>query len=262
MKHASIPIIVSLLTTAGLPANTPAIPPSSPAPVESGWSFRIAPYAWLPAVDGDLGIGQLNAPVDISLSDTLDKLDAAFMLVAEVSRARWSLTTDFVYADFSDEIPLEGLIIGGETLSSLHFEYTQWVLTQTLGYRVIETDQHRMDLFAGARVTSFDATLTGRFIVGTEVQRGEDDTWADPILGLRGQSELGRRFFGRYSADIGGFGVSSDLIWQAFAALGYHLTPNASIAGGYRAMGTDYSSGPFTLDVIHHGPLLGFEFRF
>lgn len=261
MKHASISIIASLLTTAGLAAETAAIPDSGPAPVESGWSFRIAPYAWLPAVDGDLGIGQLSAPVDISLSDTLDKLDAAFMLVAEVSRARWSLTTDFVYADFSDEISREGLI-GGETLRSIHYEYTQWVFSQTLGYRVIETDQHRMDVFAGARVTSFDSTLTGRFIVGPELRRGLDDTWADPIIGLRGQSELGRGFFGRYNVDIGGFGVSSDLIWQAFAALGYNITPNASIAGGYRGMGTDYSSGPFTLDVIHHGPLIGFEFRF
>lgn len=261
MKHTSIIILASILATAGLDAGSPGIPDSGPAPETSGWSFRIAVYGWLPAVDGDLAIGPLSAPVDISMSDTLDTLDTALMFLAEASRGRWSLTTDLVYAEFSDEISRDGLI-GVQVLRSIHYEYTQWVLTQTLAYRVIETHQHRMNVFAGARVTSLDATLTGRFILGAELQRSLDDTWMDPIIGIRGQSELGRGFFGRYNADIGGFGVSSDLIWQAFLALGYHITPNASIAVGYRGMGTDYSSGPFTLDVIHHGPVLGVEFRF
>lgn len=261
MKHSLLPIIVSLLAAAGLDAGTPAIPDPLPAAVESEWGFRIAPYGWLTAVDGDLGIGPLTAPAEISFSDTLDKLDTAFMIVAEVSRGRWSLTTDFVYADFSDEVSREGRI-GGRILRSIDYEYTQWVLTQTLGYRVIETDQHRMDVFAGARVNSFDATVTGRFILGLALERSVDDSWIDPIIGIRGQSELGRGFFCRYNADIGGFGVSSDLIWQAFVGLGYHINQNISIAAGYRGMGTDYSSGPFTLDLIHHGPVLGFEFRF
>jgi hypothetical protein len=261
MKNVLMPIVASLLATTGLDAGITAMPAEVPAPVESGWGFRIAPYGWLTAIDGDLTVGPLSAPVDISLSDTLDKLDTAFMIVAEASKGPWSLTTDFVYADFSNRIPRDGLI-GGRVLRAIEFEYTQWVLTQTLGYRVIETADHRMDVFAGARFTSFDSTLTGRFLLGRNLQSSVDDTWGDPIIGLRGQSELGRGFFCRYNADIGGFGVSSDLIWQAFVGLGYHLTPNASVAFGYRGMGTDYSEGPFTLDVIHHGPVFGFEFRF
>jgi hypothetical protein len=67
----------------------------------------------------------------------------------------------------------------------------------------------------------------------------------------------------RYNADIGGFGVSSDLVWQAFLGFGYRITENASLAVGYRGLGVDYSSGEYrTLDVINHGPVLGFEFRF
>jgi hypothetical protein len=129
--------------------------------VESGWNFRIAPYAWLTAIDGDIGIGPLTGPVDISFSDTPDKVDMAYMLVAEVSNGPWSFTTDFVYGDFSNDIAG-----GGKAFSSFRYEYTQWVLSPTVGYRVIETDSYSMDVLAGARVTNFETSLTGRFVSG------------------------------------------------------------------------------------------------
>lgn len=259
MKHALVPTILALLTTAGLDAGTTAIADSITEPVDSGWSFRIAPYAWLTAIDGDIGVGPLpSAPVDISFSDTLDKVDMAYMFLVEAGYGRWTLTADFVYGDFSNEIAG-----GGQPFSSFHYEYTQWVLTPTVGYRVIETDGYAMDVFAGARVTSFDTTLTGRFVGGGQIQQSADDTWTDPIIGIRGQSELSERFFLRYNADIGGFGVSSDLVWQAFLGLGYRMTDNATLAVGYRGLGIDYTSGDYnTLDVINHGPVLGLEFRF
>ncbi|MEY3895281.1 MAG: hypothetical protein RLZZ214_800 [Verrucomicrobiota bacterium] len=258
MKDALVPAIASLFTAAGLHAGTPAIPDSVPAPVESAWSFRVAPYAWLTAIDGDIGIGPLTAPVDISFADTLDKLDMAAMFLVEAGYDRWTLTADFVYGDFSNEITG-----GGKPFGSFRYEYTQWVLTPTVGYRVIEVDGYTMDVFAGARTTSFDTSLTGRFASGGQIQRGADDIWTDPIIGIRGQSALSERFFLRYNADIGGFGVSSDLVWQAFLGLGYNITENASLAVGYRGLGVDYTSSAYnTLDVINHGPVIGLEFRF
>lgn len=262
MKHALVPIFVSLFTTTGLDAGTNAITDSTPipvtGPVESDWSFRFAPYAWLTAIDGDIGIGPLTAPVDISFSDTLEDLDMAYMFLVEAGYGRWTLTADFVYGDFSNNVAG-----GGQPFGSFRYEYTQWVLAPTVGYRVIETDGYAMDVFAGARVTNFETTLTGRFVGGGEIQRGADDTWTDPIIGFRGQSELSERFFLRYNADIGGFGVGSDLVWQAFLGLGYRITESASLAVGYRGLGVDYTSGDYnTLDVVNHGPVIGFEFRF
>jgi hypothetical protein len=263
MKHTLIPASVSLIAiTASLDAGTTAsagsITATTTEAVDSGWNFRFAPYAWVTALDGDIGIGPLTAPVDVSLSDTLDKLDMAYMFLVEAGCGRWTLTADFVYGDFSNEIAG-----GGKFFNSFRYEYTQWVLTPTIGYRVIETDGYSMDLFAGARTTSFETTLTGRFVGGGRIRRGADDTWTDPIIGVRGQSELNERFFLRYNADIGGFGVSSDLVWQAFLGFGYNITENASLAVGYRGLGVDYTSDQYrTLDVINHGPVLGLEFRF
>ena len=84
----------------------------------------------------------------------------------------------------------------------------------------------------------------------------------DPVIGARFQQELSDWFFVRALADIGGFGVSSDLTWQALAALGYHISDAASVAIGYRGIGTDYEDGDFGYDVVSHGLLLGFEYKF
>jgi hypothetical protein len=257
MKSAIPTIAAALFAAATLQAGTTPVATMTTAPEDSGWSFRFAPYAWLTTVDGDVGVGPLSAPVDISFSDTLDKVDMAYMFVAEIGYGKWTLGADFVYGDFGNDI--DG---GGKIFRSFRYEYTQWVLTPTLGYRVIENEGYRMDVFAGARINGFDTTLTGRFVGGGQIQRGGDTTWVDPIIGVRGQAELGGNFFLRYNADIGGFGVESDLLWSAFLGLGYHFNDSASVAIGYRGMGLDYASGATEVDLVSHGPVLGAEFRF
>jgi len=251
-------ILASLLAGTVLHAGTPAIPDAMAPTTDSEWRFRFAPYAWLISIDGDLGVGPFTAPVDISFSDTLDKLDLAYMFLAEAGYGRWTLTADFVYGDFSNSAN------GPLGFTRIDYSFTQWVLTATVGYRVIETDGYAMDVFAGTRTTDFDATATA-FLPGPlpTIQRSPGDTWTDPIIGIRGQAELSERFVFRYNADIGGFGVSSDLVWQAFLGLGYRMTENATVAIGYRGMGVDYTSSAFSpMDTITHGPVLGFEFRF
>lgn len=261
MKNAFSPIIGCLFVTSALHAGVPAMPDAVLTPVESKWSFRIAPYAWVPAIDGDIAISPLSSTVDVSLADTLDFLDIAFMMTGEASYGKWSLNTDFIYGEFSHDVPRADLI-GAQTLLQIDVDFTQLVVSQTLGYRVIESENHRMDVLAGARFTSYDTTLTGRFDVGSDLVRGAETTWIDPIIGLRGQHEMGGVFFCRYYADIGGFGVSSDFVWQAFAGAGYRINPNINVALGYRGMGIDHSSGRLALDITNHGPIVGFEICF
>ena len=156
-----------------------------------------------------------------------------------------------------------GNTAGPLDFSRIDYEFTQWVLTATVGYRVIQTEGYAMDVFAGTRTTDFDATATAFLPLNIQIQRSPGDTWTDPIIGIRGQAELSERFLLRYNADIGGFGVSSDLVWQAFLGIGCRMTENSTVAIGYRGMGVDYTSDAFSpMDTTTHGPVLGFEFRF
>jgi hypothetical protein len=260
---AAISVSIAVLTTPALLAGTSQ--PSATADQfvmeshcsESDWWFRAACYAWVTAIDGDLAIGPLSTPVDVTMSDTLDTLDMAFMGVFEAGRGKWSLGMDVVHAKNSDDVPAGGLIF-----SKFDVELEQWVLTPFVAYRAVETEDYRMDVFVGGRAVFYDAGITGRFVKGGSVSVGGDTDFVDPIIGIRGQAELTDKFFVRYNGDIGGFGASSDLVWQAFVGFGYHFNPSVSAAIGYRGLGIDHDSGSLQLDTVNHGPVIGLEVRF
>lgn len=248
-------LALSLSAMGGTPA--PMAPPMASAPASDGWWFRAAPYAWVTAIEGDATIGRLTAPIDITMSDTLDTMDMAYMGILEAGYGKWSFGVDVIYGKTSQD-----LAAGGRLFDSFRYEQKQWILTPVVAYRAVQTDDYHMDVFAGARVTILEGELTGRFARGGEIAVVRDTDWIDPIVGIRGQAELTDKVFFRYNADIGGFGVSSDLVWQAFAGFGYRVCDACSIAIGYRGLGIDYEEGDFALDTVTHGPVIGFELRF
>ena len=248
-------LATSSLAQAGTPAPAPVA--IAPIPSEDGWWFRGAPYGWLTAMTGDVTVGPLTTPVDVSMADTLDSLDMTFMGLFEVGYNRWSLGVDVIYGKLSQDIPA-----GGRLFDSFRFEMKQWFITPAVAYRLIDNGHYHMSVFAGARITAMEVELTGRFSRGGEATHSADEAWIDPIVGLRGQADINDKLFFRYSGDIGGFGVSSDLIWNVFAGFGYNVNDSVGLIAGYRALGIDYTKGAFTMDVVSHGPVLGLEVRF
>jgi opacity protein-like surface antigen len=66
-------------------------------------------------------------------------------------------------------------------------------------------------------------------------------------------------------ADIGGFGVGSNLTWQWLAGLGYRfelLGRKSFLRAGWRMLDIDYTDGGFKWDVTYSGPILGMTVRF
>jgi uncharacterized protein YycO len=88
--------------------------------------------------------------------------------------------------------------------------------------------------------------------------------WVDPFVGMRARYNFSNRLYAVAKADIGGFGVSSDLVWQAYGALGYHLSKSGktTVELGYKYMAVDYAKGGFTYDVAMSGVMLNIGFRF
>ena len=226
-------------------------------PPSSSWWLRAAPYAWLTTVDGDMTLGGIEAPVDVSFADTLDSLDMTAMGVVEAGYDRWGLGVDVIYAKFSDDSRLRTRLF-----DSVRLEQKQWQLTPRLSYRVIQTADYSMDVMAGARWTSLDLDFTLRGARGAERTLGGGRDWWDPVVGVRGRALLGDALFLDYSALVGGFGLSSDLLWDAFLGFGYRITPNFAPIVGYRGLGVDYTDGGFGVDSVTHGLLLGLELKF
>ena len=94
---------------------------------------------------------------------------------------------------------------------------------------------------------------------------GTQDWW-DPIVGTNLRLPLGGKFSLNVRGDVGGFGASSDLTWQAFPYLSWQFAKWGSLQAGYRWMYVDYETGSgasrFKYDIMTQGPQLGFTLHF
>jgi F0F1-type ATP synthase membrane subunit b/b' len=119
---------------------------------------------------------------------------------------------------------------------------------------------------AAARAAARQAVQKAEDKLASEIERALRKTipselsgtkdWVDPFIGVRGYYNFTNDFYAVTKADIGGFGISSDLTWQVYAALGYHLSKSTTIELGYKYMAVDYTSGGFTNDVRTSGVFL------
>jgi hypothetical protein len=223
------------------------------------WSFQITPYVWLPGISAkvralrDLPIGDIDTdPVDV-----LDVLDFAAMAVGEARWRRYGLIVDVSYVSLSADDATRGPLF-----SSVELELDAFVSTIVGAYRVVEEDRVDLDLLAGARITSVDPTLSFRPGILAGRSAGKSRTWVDPVIGARGRVGFGDSFFLSLYGDVGGFGVSSDLTWQAYGGLGYEFNDWFSAQAGYRYLLEDFDDDGFVYDVALHGPLVGLTFRF
>jgi len=120
-------------------------------------------------------------------------------------------------------------------------------------------------LLAGARLVDLG---TGVSYAGPNLERAADasTSWVDPLVGVHVTAPLAERWWLGVHGDVGGFGVGSDLTWQAYANVGYRASDLVSIIVGYRAIDIDYREGSgndvFRYDVLTAGPQVGIAFSF
>ncbi|WP_246413254.1 hypothetical protein [Rhizobium indicum] len=74
--------------------------------------------------------------------------------------------------------------------------------------------------------------------------------------------DINDRWFVDVMADVGGFGIASDLTLQGMATVGYNWTDTISSSFGYRALYTDYSDDGFRYDATQHGLFTRLSFHF
>jgi opacity protein-like surface antigen len=180
------------------------------------------------------------------------------MLQGEVRRGRWGVLANIDYLSISGT---RGLLVGGviplegeADISTLNGSITGF-------YRFYDDGRLELDVLAGARYSSLDLELDVDF--GPTTFSGEQSKeWWDPVIGMRGRYNIGGRTGLTFYGDYGGFGVSSDSVWQVYGGVTYQFTDWMTGALGYRWYSVDYQDGEFELDVEFAGPLIGARFDF
>jgi len=247
--------LVSFLLVWGTAA---LLSPPANAEEEEGWSFGLSGYAWLAGMEGEVATlpGAPPAEVDITVGDVLENLDIGLMALGEARKGRFGLLGEIFYVDVSTDGATPGPLF-----STADFE--QSVLGLTVGgfYRLVARDDASVDLVAGFRLWSVDTKL--RLGAGVLPARtlDQDESWVDPIAGVKGRVGLGSSWYASGWA-VAAIAGESDSAWDLFGGVGYRFNPKHSVTVGYRHQSVDFRDGSFRFDVELSGPAAAYVYRF
>lgn len=217
------------------------------------WRFQATPYVWMSGLKGQVRPLR-HAPtvaVDKSFSELMDSLDAAAFITGTARRGNAVLQADLTHAATSDAVPLPlGLVARARV--------RQTSATLTAGYAWVADEHTGIDLLAGIRYWDINAAVA---VPGVAAARS-DSTFVDPIAGVRWRQAVSPRWSSVAYADIGGFGLGSDVTWQLLALANYQASEQVFVSMGYRHQQLDYRDKGKRLDVALSGPMLGLTWRF
>lgn len=296
------PWLAALVALAAIPllADAPSAraadkPEANPALADpEPWRLGFTAYGWLTSISGSATARGQTIDVNASFIDLVQRTDSvgALMGYFEADKGRAGMYADLVYssAGFSQPVsvyrnPLPGLAL---TLNGDAALKTKLTMIEVGGlyelYRWSGTQGSftAIDALAGFRywnstaTASLDALGTATYApLGVSASRSIGLTlsntlqWVDPLVGLRLRHEFTPTQSILVRGDVGGFGLGSQFSWQALGIYSYKWKKDGydlAAVIGYRAIGFNYSTGSGfdanSLDLILHGPVIGFGVRF
>ena len=241
--------LAAILTAANLRAAS-----AETAIEENGWDVHVGLPLWAAGLKGTTGVRGREAKVDENFTDLLDFLDFAVSANGEARKNRWLFFGNGLYTKSSADADPVGLNEAELDLKTLLFNFG-------LGYNVLPPAPFSLEPFVGGRVQYVEEKLSLEF-PAQKVSFSGSKAWADPIVGLLAQYRISAPFAFFTEADIGGFGVSSDLTWQVNAGIEWNVTDSFYLRASYRHLDTDFEDGGFKFDIEQSGPQLEFGMRF
>ncbi len=219
-------------------------------PKDDGWHFVLAPYAMGAKMDGTMALRGHDTEVDLSASKIRDHLEMGFLGLAVARKGNWGVLGDTLWVE-----------LGGTTqMPPADVDPTLSVVTVS-GLRRIND---WADVTLGGRWTHLNGDVTFKEPINMEVERSKQ--WIDPVVGVVLHTPGERRWHASLVADVGGFGIGSDLSWEVLPSVGFDLAKWASVEVGYKYLDTDYENGEgadrFAYDMVLEGPVAGVAFRF
>lgn len=225
------------------------------------WQFQLAPYAWLAGQNGSVATLQGQPAVDIDIDfwdDILGNINGAIFLVAEARKGRFGLLADVAYTDIELEENTPS-----SYFSSISSQTKTWMVTASGFYRVVDAPRTYLDVLAGVRYWDIYSRLKLSSGILPKQSVSNKENWFDPVVGVKGLSYFGgSKLFVSGGFSLGGFGVGSDLMWDAIVNLGYAWSSTFSATIGYRYLDVDYDDGGYIYDVAQNGPTVGLSWRF
>lgn len=268
----------------------PASAPLDPEP----WRFGVTTYGWAINIAGNLTARGQTVDINASFIDLVQKSDSllAWMSYFEADKGRVGFYGDLVWTrlGFSRSTaayrnPLPGLQLSATANAALVtdlviaelgglYEVHRWsgsggsftAVDALLGFRYWNSSASvSVDALATANYAALGLSGSRQF----GVSLSNTMQWVDPLVGLRLRHQFTPHQNIMLRGDIGGFGLGSQLTWQALGVYSYEWQADrvriAAVAG-YRAIGVNYGTGSGFdangMNLVFHGPVIGVGLRF
>ncbi len=213
------------------------------------WHYKITPYLWNAGFDGNTSSDGNDVPIDTDYSFfTLDNLDKVFSIAFEASNGRVGILFDGLRARYSDST--------SNSLFTTQLSVELGFLEAAVSY--MPSRFEHLDFIGGVRYIFVDTRLV--FTPGPSPATDHD--WVDPLIGARYQNSLAENWHYQLRGDIGGFGVSSDLVLNLMATIRYTFNNTLGLDLGYRYVNIDFKEDDFVYDVSMQGMIVGLNISF
>ena len=218
--------------------------------------WKISVYLWTTSLDGTLGIGPIEADIDLSFSDLFSSLDFGGAIVARRDWGANMLVGDLSYLSLSpDDQP-------GPADSTVSSSLDLTLFNTYYGRKWGGSDRYGA-LLVGARYMKMDLGMSAEFNLPTEPVIGMDasPSFTDFLIGGMFATELSPKWDMFVQGDVGAGGSNNS--WNAQVMFQRKLKSGNRIDIGARVLSVDFddtlASGElFVLDARMAGFMFGF----
>ena len=210
--------------------------------------WRVTPYVWGTAIEGQIGLGAVRRDVDLEFSDILNVLSGAALMHVEAQKDDHIYFGDLAW--FAVEPEDEIATVGGVAEAELDATILE------LGYA---RDSDGLGFEAGLRYWDIDVEIDPALAAG--IRRG--DSWVDAFGGFRIKRDLGPKWDMTTRGNLGAGGSDLSIGFQIDFAR--ELERGNAIVAGFRLVDLDYEENnvrgiPVVVDLTFLGATVGFMF--
>jgi hypothetical protein len=279
--------LVGALAVSAPPARAQVASTAPSAAAESGWTFAVAPYTWLPTIRTTLGFntprnGAATSTISAGVGDYISKVNFALMGGAEARLGRFTIMTDLIYTNTSlttNDVRLSTFNPGSGPISisrsqqlatGTRMAATIWSLAG--GYTLQQGEWGNVDAVVGMRMlvvgNTTNYTLASAIVLPNRtvgLSRTGSLTLSavnpDAIFGIKGRFDIpNSRFYVPFYVDVGT--GSLPFTWQIYTGIAYRVASWIDVSAGYRYMEFESGSSKGVHSLSLGGALIAASLRF
>jgi hypothetical protein len=221
-------------------------------------AFRLGYFPYTADVEGT--VGNRDFKTEAEFSDVMDKTETILGGEVEFGKDKWFVSL----ASFYQEVETEK---GNSTIGAEITAY-EFAANPMVGYRAYQTmleGGHPLvfDVMAGIYYVKLNVDVDVFSPLGN-VSKDKSINFTDPMFGGRGYYGFSKKFGFGAAAQVGGFGVGSEIHYQLGANLNYAITSKLTVSGGYKYWYWDYEDDDAILKDLEQtlsGPVIGLQYK-